>query len=171
VFGHSRNGKAALLAGAFDERIAVVIPHQAGCGGSAPSRQHDLKAESVSRINKSFPHWFNARFKEFGGHEEKLPFDQNCLVALCAPRPVLFTCGDEDQWANPQGQLDVLKSATAVYRLFGQDGILTDAVAEEDKRLGSALSYYIRKAPHTVDRAYWDVFLDFAEASLVGKAP
>jgi hypothetical protein len=170
VFGHSRNGKAALLAGAFDERIAVVIPHQAGCGGSAPSRQHNPKAESVSRINKSFPHWFDARFKEFGGHEEKLPFDQNCLVALCAPRPVLFTCGDEDQWANPQGQLDVLKSATAVYRLFGKDGIAPDAAAEQTQRLGSALSYYIRHAPHTVDRTYWDVFLDFAEASLDAKA-
>ncbi|MGH7968413.1 MAG: acetylxylan esterase, partial [Limisphaerales bacterium] len=36
--GHSRNGKAALVAAAFDERIAVAFPHQAGCGGSAPSR-------------------------------------------------------------------------------------------------------------------------------------
>ena len=170
VFGHSRNGKAALLAGALDERIAVVIPHQAGCGGSAPSRQHNPEAESVSRINQSFPHWFDARFKDFGGHEEKLPFDQNCLVALCAPRPVLFTCGEEDPWANPPGQLDVLKSATAVYRFFGKDGIAVDAAAEPNKRLGGVLSYYTRKAPHTVDRTYWDVFLDFAEASLDSKA-
>jgi hypothetical protein len=166
VYGHSRNGKAALLAGAFDDRIAAVIPHQAGCGGSAPSRQHNSKAETVTRINQSFPHWFNARFKEFGGHEEKLPFDQNCLVALCAPRPVLFTCGEEDQWANPPGQLDVLKSATSVYKLFGHDGIASDATAEDDKRIGDGLSYFIRKAKHTVDRTYWDVFLDFAEATL-----
>jgi hypothetical protein len=166
VYGHSRNGKAALLAGAFDDRIAAVIPHQAGCGGSAPSRQHNPKAESVTRINQSFPHWFNARFKQFGGHEEKLPFDQNCLVALCAPRPVLFTCGDDDQWANPPGQLDVLKSATSVYKLFGRDGISSDATAEDDKRIGDGLYYFIRKVPHTVDRTYWDAFLDFAEQAL-----
>ena len=84
VYGHSRNGKAALLAGAFDERIAVVIPHQAGCGGSAPSRQHNPKAESVTIINEHFPHWFDAEFKKFAGREDRLPFDQNCLVALCA---------------------------------------------------------------------------------------
>jgi hypothetical protein len=169
VFGHSRNGKAALVAGAFDERIAVTIPHQAGCGGSAPSRQHNPKAESVTRINASFPHWFDAEFKKFGGHEDKLPFDQNCLVALCAPRPVLFTCGDQDQWANPPGQLDVLKSASAVYELFGREGIAADAKAEDDKRIGGTLGYYTRNAQHTVDRTYWDVFLDFAEATFRGK--
>lgn len=165
VFGHSRNGKAALLAGALDERIAVVIPHQAGCGGSGPSRNSNPKAESVSRINESFPHWFNARFKEFGGHEDKLPFDQNCLAALCAPRPLLFTCGEDDPWANPPGQLDVLKSATAVYKLFGREGFPADAKPELDKRLGGTVAYYTRQEKHTVDRKYWDVFLDFAEAS------
>ena len=163
VFGHSRNGKAALLAGAFDERIAVVIPHQAGCGGSAPSRQQNPKAESVTKINDSFPHWFDAEFKMFGGHEDKLPFDQNCLVALCAPRPVLFTCGEQDQWANPPGQLDVLKSASAVYKLCGREGISADAEAKDDKLIGGTLGYYTRNALHTVDRTYWDVFLDFAE--------
>ncbi len=171
VFGHSRNGKAALLAGAFDDRIAVVIPHQAGCGGSAPSRQHNPKAESVTRINSSFPHWFDAEFKTFGGHEDKLPFDQNCLVALCAPRPVLFTCGEQDQWANPPGQLDVLKSASAVYELFGRQGIAQDAKAEDGKTIGGTLGYYIRDAQHTVDREYWDVFLDFAEAAFRGTRP
>ena len=87
--GHSRNGKTALLAAAFDERIALAIPHQAGCGGSAPSR--GKIGESVQRINEGFPHWFNAEFKKFNGEPERLPFDQHCLVALCAPRPVLFS--------------------------------------------------------------------------------
>ncbi len=162
VFGHSRNGKAALLAGAFDDRIAVVIPHQAGCGGSGPSRQTNPKAESVSRINQSFPHWFNARFKEFGGHEDKLPFDQNCLAALCAPRPLLFTCGEDDQWANPPGQLEVIKSGGSVYKLFA---LATTANPKPDSRPAAPWAYYTRNAIHTVDRTYWDLFLTFAESS------
>src|SRR5262249_51940082 len=38
VVGHSRNGKTALLAAAMDPRIALSIPSQAGCGGTAPNR-------------------------------------------------------------------------------------------------------------------------------------
>ena len=126
--GHSRNGKTALLAAAFDERIALAIPHQAGCGGTAPSRVSPKMAEALNNgrptaetvavINKSFPHWFNAEFKKFNEQPEKLPFDQHCLVALMAPRPVLLSNAEQDQWANPGGQFDVLKAAEPAYRLL-----------------------------------------------------
>jgi hypothetical protein len=165
VFGHSRLGKAALLAGAFDDRIAAVIAHQAGCGGSAPSRRHNPKSEPVTSINTAFPHWFDAIFKKFNGQEDRLPFDQNCLVGLCAPRPVLFGCGTLDEWADPPGELEVLKAANPVYRLFGLDGIAADATAENGKLIGNSLCYYIRESPHTVSKAYWDAFMEFADKS------
>ena len=120
LMGHSRLGKTALLAGAFDERIALVIPHQAGCGGTAPSR--GKVGESVKQINDRFPHWFNGTFKEFNDHPDRLPFDQHCLVALMAPRPVLLTNAVEDTWANPEGQFEVLQAAAPVYRLLGAGG-------------------------------------------------
>ena len=166
VFGHSRNGKAALLAGAFDDRIAAIIAHQAGCGGSAPSRRKNPKGEPVTVITKSFPHWFAGNFKKFGGQEDRLPFDQHCLVAICAPRPVLFTNGDRDQWADPPGQLDVLRAASPVYRLLGVVGVPDDAQPETAKRMGDRLCFYSRDVIHTVDKVYWDVFLDFADDQL-----
>jgi hypothetical protein len=52
--GHSRNGKTTLLAAAMDERIALAIPHQAGCGGTGPSRTSDTRAESVSGSTRPF---------------------------------------------------------------------------------------------------------------------
>ena len=119
--GHSRNGKTALLAAAFDRAHRHRLPHQAGCGGSAPSR--GKIGESVKAINDRFPHWFNAEFKKFNDAPERLPFDQNCLVALCAPRPVLFSAAEGDQWANPAGQFEVLKAAEPVYRLLGAEGL------------------------------------------------
>jgi hypothetical protein len=163
VVGHSRNGKTALLAGAFDERIAVVIPLQAGCGGTAPSRTSDTRAESVKRINTSFPHWFDGNFKKFNDDPGKLPFDQHCLIALCAPRPVLVPNAEEDLWANPSGQFEVLEAATPVYQLLGVEGLTSDAKPEMNKLTNSRLGYFIRPGKHAMTRADWEVFLAYTD--------
>jgi hypothetical protein len=167
VVGHSRLGKAALVAGAFDERFRVVIPHQAGCGGSAPSR--GTVGESVKQINDRFPHWFNAAFKQFNDRPDRLPFDQNALVALVAPRAVLFTNATEDTWANPEGQFQVLKAAAPVYALLGAGGLAADAMPETGKLVTSTLGYAIRPGKHSMTREDWSFFLDFADTHL-GRA-
>jgi hypothetical protein len=174
--GHSRNGKTALLAAAYDERIALAIPHQAGCGGTAPSRvKADLAApgsngrptaETVAVINKSFPHWFNEEFKKFNDRPEALPFDQHELVALMAPRPVLLSNAAGDKWANPSGQFDVLKAAEPVYKLLGAGGCDATEMPVEGKLVDSKLGYYIRAGNHAMTSGDWMVFLDFADRHL-----
>jgi len=159
--GHSRNGKAALLATAFDERIAIGFPHQAGCGGSAPSR--GKVGESVQAINDHFPHWFNAEFKQFNSQPDRLPFDQNGLVALCAPRAVLFSAAEGDQWANPAGQFEVLKAAEPVYRFLGADGLDAKTMPPLGQLVSSRLGYYIREGKHSMTADDWRVFMDYAD--------
>lgn len=162
VFGHSRNGKTALLAGAFDERIALVLSHQSGCGGAAPSR--GKIGESVKQINDRFPHWFNAAFKEFNEAPERLPFDQHALVALCAPRPVLLSNAVDDQWANPSGQFEVLVAASPAYRLLGAPGLLAATMPAPGKLVLGRLGYFYRAGKHSVTSEDWKAFLDFADA-------
>jgi hypothetical protein len=159
--GHSRNGKTALLAAAYDDRIGIAFPHQAGCGGSAPSR--GTNGESVKAINDHFPHWFNAEFKKFNESPQKLPFDQNCLVALCAPRPVLFSAAQGDQWSNPAGQFEVLQATDPVYHLLGEKGLETATMPPSDQLVGNRLGYYIREGKHSMTPADWKVFMDFAD--------
>jgi hypothetical protein len=166
VTGHSRLGKTALLATAFDERIALAIPHQAGCGGTGPSRSKNPKAETVKVINNAFPHWFDDHFKKFNEQVDRIPFDQHCLVALCAPRPVLYTNGIEDQWANPDGQLEMLKAASPVYRLYGKEGVAATEMPPLGKLVDSPLGYYCRTGPHVSDPDYWKTFLDYADKHL-----
>lgn len=163
VVGHSRLGKAAIVAAAFDDRIALAIPHQAGCGGTAPSRQADHTAESVKRINTSFPHWFCGNFKAFNDAPVNLPFDQHCLAALCAPRPVLYTNAVEDRWANPSGQFMMLRLATPVYKLLGVDGLGAAAEPEPGTLADSRLGYFIRPGAHSMTTPDWEVFLKFAD--------
>jgi hypothetical protein len=171
--GHSRNGKTALLAAAFDERIALSIPHQAGCGGTAPNRVAPALAapqangrpiaETIAVINRSFPHWFNGEFKMFNDTPDKLPFDQHELVALCAPRPVLFSNAQEDQWANPTQQFEVLQAADPVYRFLGVEGLAAKAMPPQRQLVNSRLGYYIREGRHSMTADDWEVFMDFAD--------
>lgn len=162
--GHSRNGKTALLAAAMDERFAMAIPHQAGCGGTAPSR--GKVGESVKQINDRFPHWFNANFKQFNDAPEKLPFDQHCLVALMAPRPVLFSNAVEDQWANPSGQFEVLQAAHPVYVLLRSGGLDSPTMPPIGKLAGGKLGYFIREGKHSMTREDWRIFLEYAARHL-----
>lgn len=166
--GHSRNGKTTLLAAALDDRIALAIPHQAGCGGTAPNRVAlDRKdVETIRRINTVFPHWFCDNFPLFNEAPEKLPFDQHCLLALCAPRPVLYSNALEDQWANPDGQFEMLKGADPVYRLLGSTGLEVSEKPEPGKLLQGKLGYFIRAGKHSMDREDWGVFLDYADKQL-----
>jgi hypothetical protein len=166
VVGHSRLGKAAMLAGAFDERFALIIPLQAGCGGTAPSR--GKVGESVKQINDHFPHWFAGAFKEFNNQPDKLPFDQNCLVALAAPRAVLFANAVQDQWANPAGQFEVLRAAEPVYRLLGAGGLAAEKMPEPGRLMASRLGYFIRPGVHSMTKGDWKVFLDYADKQMRG---
>jgi hypothetical protein len=162
--GHSRYGKTALLAAAFDDRIALVLPLQAGCGGTAPSR--GKVGEQVRQINDHFPHWFCGRFKQFNDEPAKLPFDQHCLVAICAPRPVLFANAKEDTWANPDGQFEVLRAASPVYELLSAGGLEAKERPEIGRLVDSKLGYFIRDGKHSMTREDWKVFLDFAHKQL-----
>lgn len=164
LFGHSRNGKAAILAAAMDERIKVVYPHQAGCGGTAPSRS--TVGESVTAINTRFPHWFNDTFPLFNGREEKLPFDQHSLVALVAPRAVLFSTAEEDTWSNPGGQFEMLKEASKVYRFLDAGGLESEKMPALGVLVKSKLGFFMRSGKHSTTKQDWKMFLDFADIHL-----
>lgn len=165
VTGHSRRGKAALLAGALDDRIDLVAPHQSGTGGCAPSR--DNSQETVAAINETFPHWFNDLFPAFGGRPERLPVDQHLLLALVAPRPLIDTEGSRDYWANPGRAYDAVQAAAPVYDLLDGRGLVGDGLLygadEISAETAGPLLQYRRETGHTLTRGYWNAVLDFAD--------
>lgn len=119
VTGHSRYGKAALIAGALDPRIALTAPSHSGCAGAAPYRLLYGNAEKIENITGAFPHWFSRRFPQFVGRVDQLPFDQHLLMALAAPRALLCLEGTEDHWTNPQGVQATYLAAQEVFRFLG----------------------------------------------------
>jgi hypothetical protein len=165
VTGHSRRGKTALWAAAYDDRFAIAMPHQSGTGGMALSRNNDQ--ETVERINTHFPHWFNDVFWQFNGNESKLPVDQHLLVALVAPRPLLDTAGLQDTWANYESALRNLKAADTVYEFLGTPGLVGDGMVVEDEPIAGddfgTLLQYRRDTKHTWNVDYWNKMMDFAD--------
>ncbi len=159
VLGHSRRGKAALLAAAHDERIWLAAPHQSGTGGATLSRSKN--GESVEIINQLFPHWFGAHFAAFGDNEERLPLDQHLLIALVAPRPVLVTDGSEDDWADPMGARAAVEAADPVYELVGSGGLELDSDGEA--RLAGKLAWHVRPGGHSLEPQDWTIVMDFAD--------
>lgn len=127
--GLSRNGKMSLWAAAYDERIKAVIPISGGTGSENPFTYTNEKYdnESIAEITRGFPYWLQPRLRFFIGRENKLPVDQNLLMALVAPRGLMLTSSIFENQGNPWGIEQAYMSAKKAYNFLGaEDKIAID---------------------------------------------
>lgn len=119
--GLSRNGKMALWAAAYDERIKAVVPISGGTGGEDPFRYTTDKFnnETMPLLTWARPHWLHPRLRLFTGWESKLPVDQNSLMALIAPRGLMLTSSITESAGNPWGIEQAYLSARKAYEFLG----------------------------------------------------
>ena len=155
AWGHSRHGKASLLAGALDPRFAAVIAHQSGRGGASLTRS--IAGESLAQITDSFGFWFTP------GYANGVPadVDQHQLIALNAPRPVLLGTGNGDTWSDPAGAFKAAQGADPVYRLLGSPGF--NAKDLHDYRPEDGVVWWSRPLGHGTTTADWRAFLEFLD--------
>lgn len=138
VTGHSRNGKAAMFAAAFDERISVCMPSEPGGSGIQSYRykvegkifgfdaytkadrvygKTEIPTVSYGKGNS----WFPEQAANFLNKDNQLPFDSDEIIALVAPRPFLVTTGIDTHWLGNEGGVAAVQAAAEVYEYIGQN--------------------------------------------------
>ena len=154
ITGASRNGKSAMIAAAFDERL-MGAPVVTGGGGIGAYRfAGPRRSETLDIMEKKYPNWFSPNLHEFWGQREKLPFDQHWFLALAAPRPFIALEGETDTVSLPEAVRQSILGAQPAYALFGAKD-----------RLG--VNY--AKHGHAFTGEDWAAMMDFFDKHLLGR--
>ncbi|MDR2839922.1 MAG: hypothetical protein LBV75_01455 [Paludibacter sp.] len=173
LMGHSRYGKATLFTAAFEPRIAIAFPSDAGSLGTKTNRRHWGQDVEISASASEY-HWLAGAFMQWCGEEipgqylprkvGKMPVDAHSLLALCAPRPVFLNGGDDSKWIDPYGVYLTGKNASPAYELLGVRGlIMNDPKPIIDKAyIDGTIAYRCHTGGHT-DLPDWDAFFEFAK--------
>ena len=161
-----RDGKAALLAAARDERFRVCVPNQTG-GGGCPVAKRDY-GENVSTECRMFSHWYCAAYAKYAADPARLlTFDQHRLLACIAPRALLVE-GFDGKWFDTEGEYLAVKAASPVWELLGREG-LPGAGWPDDydtSAIGRDLGYVRRTEEHGIAACDWAWLLDFSDRIL-----
>jgi hypothetical protein len=168
IMGHSRYGKAAIVAMAYDSRIAIGFISSSGAGGAKLFHHYFGETlENVAAANEY--HWMAGNFLKYAANPmnvKDLPVDMDALVALCAPRPVFIGGGSSSQgdaWVDAHGMFLSAVGADPVYKLLGKTGLSTEQYPPMlTPVLGGTIGFRQHDQGHTPN-PNWPAFLNFAQ--------
>lgn len=173
IEGVSRYGKAAVVAQAFDERVAVGLIGSSGEGGTKLHRH--IFGEAIENLAGGEFYWMAGNIIKYGADDPRrtaadLPVDSHQLIALCAPRPCFISHGivekGDAKWIDAHGSFMAGVLAGPVYRLLGKRDFgtpgdyLTDPMPPVGTSIGGDLAWRQHEGGHEVT-PNWPAFFDW----------
>jgi len=170
--GHSRYGKATLVAMAYEPRLAVAFVSSSGAGGAKIHRRNNYGEMVENVAAPSEYHWMAGNYLKYAGPltPNDLPVDAHELVALCAPRPVFISSGsvNGDGWVDAKGMFLAAAGAGPVYKLLGKKDMgATEFPPIETGLMDGDVAFRQHSAGHTPG-PNWPTFLTFASRYIKG---
>src|SRR6185295_17282185 len=166
ITGVSRYGKAALVATAFETRIAAGFVASSGAGGAKLHRH--IFGELLENVaGRGEYHWMAGNYLKYAADEATfgkktaadLPVDQHQLIALCAPRLCFISYGipakGDPNWVDAPGSFKAGVLAGPAYRLLGKKDFgtpgdyMTDTMPAIDTLIGGELAWRQHSGGHT----------------------
>ncbi len=159
VVGHSRLGKTALVAAAYDTRFTLSCSNDSGCAGSAITR--NKLGETVKNICERFPYWFCEKYHGYSDRESELSFDQHFLIGAIAPRRVSIGSAIEDTWADPDSEYLSACAASPAWEIFGKEGLVhPDRLPRvDDDFFEGEVTYHLRAGTHFFSHTDWKYYI------------
>jgi hypothetical protein len=173
IAGHSRFGKTAIVAMAYDQRFAVAYVNSSGAGGATLARRrYGEQLENIA--GRGEYHWVAGNYLKYAGTltPADMPVDSHELIALCAPRPVFIgggTVEGGDGWADVPGTFLAEAAASPVYVLLGAKGLSATTLPPVGTALVSGdLGFRQHPGGHT-PLPDWPTFIAFASRYLAAN--
>lgn len=173
IAGLSRYGKAALVAMAYEPRLAIGLIGSSGAGGAKLLRRNI--GEQVENLASSYEyHWFAGNFIKYAGplSANDLPVDAHQLIAMCAPIPVFIGAGApqrEGYWVDARGTFMAGVEAGPVYELLGHKGLSKTSYPSEGEFLSDGdIAFRQHEGGHT-NGPNWSFFIKFADKYFTNK--
>ena len=174
VMGHSRGGKAALVAQVDDPRFAIGFISSSGAGGADLYRRN--YGETMGNIAGATEfHWFAGNFMKYAaaGHSaDEMPVDSHEFIAMVAPRPIFIGGGalltdpvyvPGDAWQDAQGMFIAAVAASPVWDLLGAKGLGTTTFPPMGTLIESGdVAFRQHQYGHT-PAPNWPYFIEFAD--------
>lgn len=156
VCGHSRLGKAALVAGVTDERFLMAYSNDSGVGGAHPHRLWKPGVCTLKFVNERHLHWLCLNSRKFEADERNMPHDMDEFLALMSPRYLYVASASDDPWAGPEGEQFAAEMASRAWERMNLKGW----------GYGGHVGGHVRKGRHDFTPYDFGLFLDFCDGRL-----